>query len=75
MNYLLSIFRNGLYKNTRSSFKGTMNDGTPSSFSDSKMSSKIKISFVKNCHATFDKKMKFNCHALKLDDDYLFKNM
>ena len=39
------------------------------------MSSKIKKSFVKSCHATFDKKMKFNFHSIKLDDDDLFNNM
>ena len=53
-----------------------MNNGTPSLSSDSEMASKIKrffkISFVKNYHATFDKKMKFNCRALKLDYDDLF---
>ena len=52
-----------------------MNNGIPSSSSDSEMASKIKKRFVKNCHATFDKKMKFNCRAIKLDDDDLFKNM
>ena len=55
-----------------------MNNGTPSSSSDSKKASKIKRilkrSLVKNCHAVFDKRMKFNCHALKLDDDDLSKN-
>ena len=30
--------------------------------------------FVENYHATFDRKMKFNFHALKLDDDGRFKN-
>ena len=35
---------------------------------------KIKNFFVKNCHAMFEKKMKFNCHDLELDDDDLFKN-
>ena len=28
-NYPLEIFRNGIYKRKRSSYKGTMNDGTP----------------------------------------------
>ena len=51
-----------------------MNDGTPLSSSDYEMASKIKKSFAKNCYATLDRKMKFNCHALKLDDDYLFNN-
>ena len=53
-----------------------MNDGTPLSSSDSEIASKIKKlfkrSFVKNCHATFDKKIMFNYHALKLYDDGLF---
>ena len=51
-----------------------MNDGTPSLYSDSEMASKIKISFVKNLHATFDREMKLNFHAPKLDYDILFKN-
>ena len=55
-----------------------MNYGTPSSSSDSKKASKIKRILkrilVKNCHAVFDKRMKFNCHDLKLDDDDLSKN-
>ena len=38
-----------------------MNNGTPLPSSNSEMASKIKKSFVKNCHATFDKKMKINC--------------
>ena len=38
------------------------------------MASKIKKRFVKNCDATFDKKIKFNCLSLKIDDDNLFKN-
>ena len=29
---------------------------------------------MKNCHATFDKKMKFNCLYCKIDDDDLFNN-
>ena len=51
-----------------------MNDGTSSQSSDYEMASKIKKGFVKNCHATFDKKTKLNCHALKLDDDDMFNN-
>ena len=35
---------------------------------------KTKASFIKHFHATFDKKMKFNCLSLKLDDYELFKN-
>ena len=61
-------------KKTRSYYKGTMNDETPSSSSDSEMASKTKKRFVKNCHATFDKKMKFNSLSLKIDDHDLFKN-
>ena len=55
-DYPLETFRNGISKSTRSSYKGKMNDGTPSSSSDSEMASKIKKHFVKNCHAMFDKK-------------------
>ena len=51
-----------------------MKDGTPLSSSDSEMASKIKKRFVKNCHATFDKTMKFNCISLKMDDGDQFKN-
>ena len=51
-----------------------MDDGTPSSSSDSEMSSKIKKSFVKNCHATFDKDIKMNCLYPIIDDDDLFNN-
>ena len=55
-SYALEMFRNGTYKNTRSSYKGTMNYGTPLLSFDSEMESKIKKSFLKNCHATFDQK-------------------
>ena len=54
--------------------KAPMNYGDPSSSSDSETAYKMKKCFVKNCHATFDKKMKFNFHVLKLYDDDLFKN-
>ena len=47
------MFRNGITKNTRSSSKGTMNDGTPLSSSDSEMTSKVK----KNRRATFEEKL------------------
>ena len=50
------MFRNGIYKRTRYSNKITENDGNPSSYSDSEMASKTRKRFVKNCHATFDKK-------------------
>ena len=42
-----------------------MNDGTPSFSSDSEMPSKIKKRFVKNCHATFDKKWSSVVNLLK----------
>ena len=51
-----------------------MNDETTPSSSDSEMASKIKKSFVKNYHTTFDKKMNFNFLYLKLDYDDLFNN-
>ena len=41
-HYPLAKFRDGISKNTRSSYKGTMNDGTPLSSSDSEMASKVK---------------------------------
>ena len=41
-HYLLEMFLNGISKNTRSSYKGTINDGTPFSSSDSEMASKVK---------------------------------
>ena len=53
-HYTLAMFRNGILK-TRSSYKCTMNNGTPSSSSDSEMASKIKKRFVKKFHATFEK--------------------
>ena len=56
-HYPLAMFRNGTPKQIRSSYKCTMNYGTPSSSSNSEMASKIKKSFVKKCHATFDKKI------------------
>ena len=55
-HYPIAIFRNYIYINTRSSYKGKINNGKPSSSSDYEMASKIKKSFVKNCHAMFDKK-------------------
>ena len=53
-----AIFRNGIYKKKISYYKYTMNNGTPSSSSDSEMASKIKKSFVKFCHDMFDKRKK-----------------
>ena len=35
---------------------------------------KLKKRSVKNCHATFDKKMKSNFLSLKIDYDELFNN-
>ena len=52
-----------------------MNDETPLLSSDSEMASKIKKCFLKIFHDTFDKRMKFNCHALKFDNDDPFKNI
>ena len=51
-----------------------MKYGTPLLSSDSEMASKIKKRFVKNCHATFDKKMKSNFLSLKIDYNDLFQN-
>ena len=42
-----------------------MNNGTPLSSSDSEMASKIRKSFMKNCHATFDKTMSSIVYLLK----------
>ena len=39
-HYPLAMFRNGISKDTRSSYKGTMNDGTPLLSSDSEIASK-----------------------------------
>ena len=41
-NYPLAMFRNDISKNSRSSYKGTMNNGTPLLSSDSEMTSKVK---------------------------------
>ena len=51
-----------------------MNNGTLLSSSDSEITSKIRKSFVKSFHATFDKKTKINCISLILDDGDQFKN-
>ena len=66
--------RNDILKNTRSSFKSTTNNGTPFSSSDTEIASKIKKLFMKNCHATFDKKIKMNFLSLIMDDDRMFNN-
>ena len=63
------MFPNVISKNTRSSYKGTMNDGTPLSSSDSEMASKVK----KNRHFTFEK-INMSCYSLKIDSDVLFEN-
>ena len=47
----LTMFRNGISKKTRSSYKGTIKDGNPLSYYDPEMASKAK----KNCCATFEK--------------------
>ena len=64
------MFRNGISKNTRSSYKGTIKYGTPLSSSDSEMASKVK----KNLRSLFEKK-KIHCYYLKTQDYELFKNM
>ena len=46
-HYPLAMFRNGIQKNTKSSYKGMINYGTHSSYSDSEMVSKIKKRFLK----------------------------
>ena len=48
-----------------------MDDGIPSSSSDSAMASKKK----KNCRATFKIQMKKHCLSLKARDDAMFKIM
>ena len=50
-HYQLAMFRNGISKNKISSYKGTMNNGTPLSSSDYEMESEIK----KNRSSTFEK--------------------
>ena len=57
-------------KNTRSSYKGMMDGGTPSLFSDSAISSKEK----KNRRSMFKIEIKMNCLSPKNQDDALFKN-
>ena len=56
------MFQNGITKKTRYSYKGTMDDGTPPSYSDSKMASEEK----KNCLSTFGKKLKYIVILLKI---------
>ena len=50
-HYTLAMFRNIISKKTRSSYKDTMNDGTPYSSSGSEMTSREK----KNRHSMFEK--------------------
>ena len=69
-HYPLAMFLNGISKNTRSSYKGTMNDGLSFSSSDFEMAYKVK----KNLHSTFENKIKLYCYYLKADDDSLFKS-
>ena len=54
----------------RSSVTVNMDDGIPSSSSDSEMTSKRKKKF----HATFKIQMKIHCLSLKTYDGALFKN-
>ena len=65
-----AIYRNGIYKETISSVTGIMDDGTPSSSSDTSTTSKIE----NNLHDTFKLQMKNNCLSLRSWDDELFKN-
>ena len=51
-HYPLAMFQNGISKKSISSYKVTMNYGTPLSSSDSEMASKVK----KHFRATFEKK-------------------
>ena len=64
------MFQDGISKNTRSSYKGMMDDETPSSSSDSEMSSKEK----KNRRSAFKIEIKMHCLSLKKQDDSLFNN-
>ena len=59
-----------VYKKTRSYYIGMMNDGIPSSSSDSEITSKEN----KNRRATFKIQMKIHCLSLKSEDDALFKD-
>ena len=68
------MFRNGRTKSMRSSYKGMIDNGTPSLSSDSEMTSKIYIKIVRIYHAHLTKIRKVNCHSLIKDDDDLFKN-
>ena len=69
-HYPLAMFRNGIPKKTRSSYKGAIDDGTPLSSSDSEMESTVK----KNRRSTLEKIIKMYCYYLKAEDDALFKN-
>ena len=54
-HYALAMFRNGISKNTRSYYKGAMNDGIPLSSFDCEMASKVK----KNWRSTFGKTLRW----------------
>ena len=69
-HYTLAMFRNFIPRKTRSSYKVTMNDGTPFLSSDSEMASKKKKIAV-----PLSGKMNIRCYYIKIDDDALFKNM
>ena len=69
-HYPLAMFRNGIPKKIRSSYKGMMENGIPLSSSDSEMASEEK----KNCCSKFKIEMKMHCYSLKNQDDALIKN-
>ena len=64
------MFINGIFKKTRSSFKGMIDNGTPSLSPDYEMSSKEN----KNRRSTFKIDMKMHFLSLKKQNDTLFKN-
>ena len=67
-HYPLEMFRNGISKNTRSSVIGMIDDGIPSSSSDSAMTSKEN----KNRRATSKIQMKIYFYLLKQRMMYCF---
>ena len=64
------MFRNGILKKTSSSYKDTMENGTPPSSSDSEMASKEK----KNLRSKFKEQTKMHCYYPINQDDALFNN-
>ena len=68
-HYPLAMFQNGIPKNTRPPYKGTMNNGNPLSSSDSEMASIVKKVAVPRL-----KKINLHCYYLKINNDALFNN-